>query len=173
MPRVKVVNVEVTFPTDDGPVTREGQIVRSGDSVAALVYNDEKDEVILVKQVRLPVGETLEIPAGRIGEDEDPEEAVKREILEETGYEVSEVTKMLEFYASPGYTTEKIHIYMAFVTDEDRVSEGGGVKEEKEYTQVVSLDWEKAWLYYDDGRLNDGKTILSLFAAATQYYQRL
>lgn len=91
--------------------TRE--IVEHSDCVAVVVI-DENDNTLLVKQFRKPVEkDLLEIPAGGIDSGEAPEAAVRREMREETGYLPRRVERLGGFYASPGYCTEYLHLYLA------------------------------------------------------------
>ncbi len=91
--------------------TRE--IVEHGDCVAIIAI-DADDNVLLVSQFRKAVGkELLEIPAGGIEADEDPEATVGRELAEETGYQPGKVEKLGGFYSAPGYCTEYLHLYLA------------------------------------------------------------
>jgi ADP-ribose pyrophosphatase len=91
--------------------TRE--IVEFPDCVAIVAIDSEKN-VLLVRQHRTAVGRTLlEIPAGKIEPDEHPLEAVRRELMEETGYSASVTQEMGGFYSGPGYSTEYLHLYLA------------------------------------------------------------
>jgi len=91
--------------------TRE--IVEHSDCVAIIAI-DADDNVLLVNQFRKAVGkELLEIPAGGIEADEDPETTVRRELSEETGYVPQKVERLGGFYSAPGYCTEYLHLYLA------------------------------------------------------------
>ena len=91
--------------------TRE--IVEHDDCVAIIAL-DDADNVLLVKQYRKPVEkDLLEIPAGGIDPGESPEDAVRREMREETGFLPQKVEKLGGFYSSPGFCTEYLHLYLA------------------------------------------------------------
>ncbi len=91
--------------------TRE--VVEHEDCVA-IVAVDDKDNVLLVKQFRKPVEkELLEIPAGGIDPGETPEDCVRREMREETGFLPRKVEKLGGFYSSPGFCTEYLYLYLA------------------------------------------------------------
>jgi ADP-ribose pyrophosphatase len=80
----------------------------------AVVAVDDKDNVLLVKQYRKPVDkELLEIPAGGIDPGETPEECVRREMREETGFLPQRVERLGGFYSAPGYSTEYLYLYLA------------------------------------------------------------
>lgn len=101
-----------TVKTADGrESTRE--IVEHSDCIAVIAV-DENDNVLLERQYRQAIEkELLEIPAGGIDPGEDAEEAVRREMQEETGYLPGKVERLGGFYSSPGYCTEYLHLYLA------------------------------------------------------------
>lgn len=101
-----------TVQTADGRETTREIVEHS--EVVAIVAVDNNDNTLLVRQFRLPAGkELLEIPAGGIDEGETPEEAVRREMQEETGYLPRKVEKLGGFYSAPGFCTEYLHLYLA------------------------------------------------------------
>jgi len=84
------------------------------ENCVAIVALDDADNILLVKQFRKPVEkELLEIPAGGIDPGETPEDAVRREMREETGFLPRKVAKLGGFYSSPGFCTEYLHLYLA------------------------------------------------------------
>lgn len=110
------------------------------DSVTVFLLDYTAEAVILVKQYRYPVdAETIEAVAGKIEEGETPMAAAIREVLEETGYllEENQIRPIGEYWKSPGYTTEKSHMFFAYVK--------GNPKEEptEEGVEVVSVPLEK------------------------------
>ena len=82
------------------------------DSVGVLIFNTLKNEVVLVKQFRVgPEKELLEIVAGKVeGKDQDLIRTVHREVLEETGYKIDQLTHLFEFYTTPGPVTEIMNL---------------------------------------------------------------
>ncbi len=105
------LRVDTVRMPDGRETTRE--IVEHGDCVAIIAI-DADDNVLLVNQFRKAVGkELLEIPAGGIEADEDPEATVGRELAEETGYQPGKVKRLGGFYSAPGYCTEYLHLYLA------------------------------------------------------------
>lgn len=118
--------------------------------------NDEK--LILVKQFRSPFDDYLiEIPAGKLKENEDPIECAKRELLEETGF-IGNIEKIGEFSTSPGFSNEKIHIFLCknaeFKTDE--------YKHIGEIEKLIFLNIEEAFKLLLKGEIKDLKTAFSI-----------
>lgn len=145
--------------------THEREAYDRGDGAVVLLYNPHKKTVILTKQFRIPVylnkhpdGMLIEACAGKI--EENPEESVKREALEETGYEITSVTKVFEAYMSPGSVTELLHFYIAPVTDDMKVTSGGGVESEHENIEVLEISFSEALQMIKDKRIQDAKTIM-------------
>jgi GDP-mannose pyrophosphatase NudK len=155
---------------DDGSwESQEKEVYERGHAAAALLYNKEQRTVILTKQFRLPVfldgnssGTLLEACAGLVDEGEQPDDTIRREIKEETGYAVDAVQKIYEAYASPGVSTELLHLYVAEYKKEQKVSEGGGVKEEKEDIQVMELGFDDALQMMENAEIKDVKAIILL-----------
>ncbi|MBA7688007.1 ADP-ribose pyrophosphatase [subsurface metagenome] len=84
------------------------------ENCVAIIAIDDADNILLVKQFRKPVEkELLEIPAGGIDPGETPEDSVRREMREETGFLPQKVAKLGGFYSSPGFCTEYLHLYLA------------------------------------------------------------
>ncbi len=109
--RVVKLRVDTVQTADGRETTRE--IVEHSDCVA-IVAVDADGNVLLVNQFRKPAEkELLEIPAGGIDPDEDPETAVRREMREETGYLPRKVERLGGFYSAPGYCSEYLHLYLA------------------------------------------------------------
>lgn len=105
------LRVDTVLKPDGSETTRE---VVEHDECVAFVPVDADDNILLVSQFRSPVGkELLEIPAGGIDNGETPEDAVRREMREETGYLPGKVEKMGGFYSAPGYSDEYLHLYLA------------------------------------------------------------
>lgn len=89
------------------------EVVRHSGGVVILAFKDE-DTILLVKQYRYPIGEiVLELPAGKLEKGEDPFEAAKRELEEETGYCANKWTDLGYINTSPGFSDEKLYLYLA------------------------------------------------------------
>jgi ADP-ribose pyrophosphatase len=123
------VKVEkVTIKTEDSEIDRE--ILKTGNAVAALIYDTIKEKYIFVEQYRAGAeGVMVEIVAGKIDEGETPEQSIKREIMEETGYKVDSIVHIKDMYTSPGRIDEVMTIF--YVEVSEQVNEGGGIGDEK------------------------------------------
>jgi ADP-ribose pyrophosphatase len=128
----------------------------------AIVAIESEDSVVMVRQFRKPVeGVLLEIPAGMIEPDEEPQECARRELKEETGYIAGNMERIGGFYSSPGYSTEFLHLFLA--TDLRR---GSTRPEEDEIIEVVSVPWEQIPGLIVAGEVCDAKSIAGLFTVA-------
>ncbi|MEO7530806.1 MAG: GDP-mannose pyrophosphatase NudK [Sediminibacterium sp.] len=157
------------FTKKDGSVhvnTRE--VYDRGNGATILLYNTASKTVILTRQFRLPSfingnadGMLVEACAGLLDKD-NPEDCIKRETEEETGYKVTDVRKIFEAYMSPGSVTEILYFFVAEYTKSMKVTEGGGIDEEQENIEVLEMDFEKALQQINSGKIKDGKTIMLL-----------
>lgn len=139
-----------------------------GNGAAILLYNPKKKSIILTKQFRLPTfvngntsGMMIEACAGLLDKD-NPEDCIRKETEEETGYRVSKVKKIFECYMSPGSVTEILYFFVAEYDEDMKVSEGGGLAEEQENIEVLEWNFEEAYNKINSGEIRDAKTILLL-----------
>ena len=139
-----------------------------GNGATILLYNPSHKTVILTRQFRMPTyvngndsGMMIEACAGLLDKD-NPEDCIRKETEEETGYKVSNVKKVFECYMSPGSVTEIIYFFVAEYTADMKVGDGGGLDEEQENIEVLELDFDKALGMIASGEINDGKTIMLL-----------
>ncbi len=137
-----------------------------GNGATILLYNKQHKTVILTRQFRLPTfingndtGMLIEACAGLLDKDS-PEEAIRRETGEETGYIISSVEKVYEAYMSPGSVTEKLYFFIAEYTTDMKTHTGGGVDDEE--IEVMELPFEEAMAQVQNGQIADGKTIMLL-----------
>lgn len=133
-------------------------VVRHAGS-AVMMAVDDKNRILLVRQYRLPAESYMwELPAGRLDAGEKPLQAAKRELAEETGYKAKKWTKLVSFFASPGYVQEKMTIFLA--TDL-KAGEATPMDDER-----IETKWFKAkdlGRMIRDGEIEDGKTMLGYF----------
>ncbi len=139
-----------------------------GNGATILLFNQDKKTIILTRQFRLPTfingnesGMMIEACAGLLDE-EDPEECIRRETEEETGYLVKDVKKVFEAYMSPGSVTEILYFFIAAYSKDMKVSEGGGVDHEEENIEVLEMPFDHALEMVYAGEIKDAKTIMLL-----------
>lgn len=145
---------------EDGKSTKREIVEHRG--AAAIVPVVDDLSVVFVRQYRYAVSsELLEVPAGTLEPGEAPEECARRELEEETGYMCGELKKILEFFVAPGYSTEKIHVFMAKGLTKSKMR-----TEEDEQIKVETLPIAKALEKIRLGEIRDAKTICALFRAA-------
>ena len=154
---------------------RNGTVVKQvreaydrGNGAAILLYNKENKTVILTRQFRLPTfingntsGMLIEVCAGLLDND-NPEDCIRREAEEETGYKISNVHKVCEAYMSPGSVTELLYFFVAEYAAFMKINEGGGIEHEQEDIEVLELSFQKAFQMMESGEIKDGKTIMLL-----------
>jgi GDP-mannose pyrophosphatase NudK len=93
---------------------------------------------------------------------DNPEDCIRRETEEETGYKVTEVRKVYEAYMSPGSVTEMLHFFIAEYAEDMKIHDGGGVEHEEENIEVLELDIDRAMEMINEGEIRDAKTIMLL-----------
>ena len=129
---------------------------------AAIVPLLNDDQVILVTQYRYAIASNLlEVPAGTLEPGEPPDLCARRELEEETGYKCNELTKIMELYVTPGYGTEKIHIFLARGLVRTTMK-----NEEDEDINVQTMPIEKAMEKVRRGEITDAKSICALYRTA-------
>ena len=153
---------------DGSRQTQSREAYDRGNGATILLYNKEQKTVILTRQFRLPTyingntsGMLIEACAGLLDRD-NPEDCIRRETEEETGYKITDVRKIFEAYMSPGSVTELIHFFIAEYTPHMKVTDGGGVAYEEENIEVLEIKMEEAMDMITKGEIKDGKTIMLL-----------
>ncbi|MDF3162101.1 NUDIX domain-containing protein [Pseudomonas proteolytica] len=145
--------------------TRE--VYDRGNGATILLYNTQQRTVLLIRQFRMPTfvnghdGYLIETAAGLL-DNASPEERIRLEAEEETGYRIGHVEKIYSAFMSPGSVTERIHFFIGEYQPGDRVSEGGGLAEEGEDIDVLELGFDEAIAMVARGEIVDGKTIMLL-----------
>jgi len=169
--KLNKVKYEHTLP--DGTVqVQEREVYNRGNGATILLYNKEKETVILTRQFRLPTllngnttGMMIEACAGLLDEN-DPEECIRRETEEETGYTLTDIKRVMEVYMSPGSVTEILYFFVAAYSDAMKTGEGGGLEKEQENIEVLELNFNEALKMMANGEIKDAKTIMLLQYAA-------
>ncbi len=146
-----------------------------GNGAALLPYNLAQRTVVLVRQFRYPAYVSghddlmIEAAAGLL-DNESPEQRIRAEAEEETGYRLGEVTKVFEAFMSPGAVTEKLHFFVAPYEPGMRIGAGGGIASEGEDIEVLELPVDEALAMIAEGRIVDAKTIMLLQYAALNIF---
>jgi nudix-type nucleoside diphosphatase (YffH/AdpP family) len=172
----KIDEYEVSLEDNNGQMgaPQRRLVFERGDSVAVLLFNRECWNVVLVKQFKAPAmvgrrrddegttnGWIVETVAGMIDGNETPEQAVVRETMEETGYQIANPKLISTFFSSPGGTSERIFLYFAEVRNADKTGPGGG--DEGEQIDGVSIAPEQLFARLKDGTIEDPKLIVAAY----------
>ena len=162
---------KVTYDIQQSNGTWETQVREAydrGNGATILLYNKEQQTVVLTKQFRLPTyingnesGMMVEACAGLLDKD-NPEDCIRKETEEETGYRIRKVEKIFEAYMSPGSVTEILYFFVAEYDKDMKVSEGGGLADEQENIEVLELKFTEALDMMTTGEIKDAKTIMLL-----------
>ncbi|MFI0401187.1 MAG: NUDIX domain-containing protein [Thiolinea sp.] len=147
-----------------------------GNGATILLYNLAQQTVVLTRQFRFPAfmnglesGLLIETAAGLLDE-ASPEERIRLEAEEETGYQVQALQKVFEAYMSPGSVTEKLYFYVAEYASQQRIGAGGGLEQEGEDIEVLELPFTQALAMLQSGEIQDAKTIMLLQHAALHIF---
>ena len=147
-----------------------------GNGATLLPYNLAQRSVVLVRQFRYPAYVNgyddllIEAAAGLL-DDLSPEERIRAEAEEETGYRLGDIRKVFEAFMSPGSVTEKLHFFVAEYQPDMRVGSGGGNPDEGEDIEVIELSIDEALAMIGDRRIVDAKTIMLLQYAALNIFR--
>lgn len=152
-------------------VEREGQTFERlmedhGPGVCVLPVDRQRKVATLVRQFRAPVAVTsgenslVECPAGLVDGKEDPEHAINRELMEETGLQTTNVQHVASVWTMPGISTERMHLFFAFYGAEDRKGKGGGHASEHENITTEEVPLPQLAAMADGGCIADMKTLL-------------
>jgi nudix-type nucleoside diphosphatase (YffH/AdpP family) len=146
-----------------------------GNAATLLPYNLAERTVVLVRQFRYPAYVNgyddllIEAAAGML-DNASPEQRIRDELEEETGYRLGEIRKVFEAFMTPGAVTEKLHFFVAEYNSSMRIGNGGGLAAEGEDIEVLELPIDEAMAMIDDGRIQDAKTIMLLQYAALRIF---
>jgi len=156
--------------------TQHRETYDRGNGATLLPYNVAKRTVVLVKQFRYPAYVNgyddlmIEAAAGLL-DNASPEDRIRAEAEEETGYRLHDVKKVFEAFMSPGSVTEKLHFFVAEYESSMQVGSGGGIADEGEDIEVMELPIDLALAMVADGRIADAKTIMLLQYAALNIFR--
>lgn len=136
------------------------EIIEHSGAVAIVAVTDNK-EIIMVKQYRKAIEDfLLELPAGKLDYNEDPLDCAKRELKEETGYESDNIELLCEIHTSPGFSNEKIHIFLA-----RDLKEGEPDLDEGEYLEVDKIEIKTILNMIYRNEITDSKSISGILMA--------
>ncbi len=153
----ELVKENLTFP---GGVTADVDIIRHP-GASAIVPMTAPETVVLIRQYRHALGDFIwEIPAGTLAPDEPPLDCARRELTEETGYQAARWEKLGEITPVPGYSDERIHLFLA-----SDLSPSGQQLDPDELLVVREVPFGKALAMAEQGVIQDAKSITALFLA--------
>lgn len=161
--------VTFDFTKKDGSVISQvREAYDRGNGAVIFLYNKQAKNILLTRQFRLPsylngneTGMLIEACAGLLDED-NPEDCIRRETEEETGYKITDVKKIFEAYMSPGSVTEILYFFIAEYSKDMKVNEGGGAEGEEENIEVLEMPFDQAYEMIATGEIKDAKTIMLL-----------
>jgi ADP-ribose pyrophosphatase len=157
---------EVAEPGNSTVVKRD--VIRHNGSVVVLAVDAKRNPadpgILLIRQYRHAAGKVLtELPAGRIEPGEKPIPAAKRELIEETGYRAKKWSKLVHYYASPGFLSEAMNIMLA-----EDLTLGEATPEEDEKIELHMTPLSEVLRMIGEGKIEDGKTLIGVLFYATQ-----
>ena len=167
--KFRIQEAEVCNQRYDGQMSNPARrlVFERGDAVAAILFNRDSQKVLLIEQFRYPTyekgpGWIIEVVAGVIESDKGPEDAIRREIEEEAGYQAQQLIPIATFYVSPGGTSERIRLYYAEVGNSDCISAGGGLPDENEDIRLVEYSRPELLEAVASGQIQDAKTLIAI-----------
>ena len=164
----RVISVDVDTVNFPNGTVGELEMVRHPGASAVVPFLDSPGDadprIVLIRQYRYAAEAYLyEIPAGRLETGESPEVCGHRELKEETGYSAESLEKLTTFFTTPGFTDEKIHIFMA-----TGLTAGKSALESDEILDLHSTPLSSALEMVISGGIVDGKSMLGIFLAAAK-----
>lgn len=162
----RVINLDIDTVRFPNGKTGELEIIRHSGASAVLPFlgdpTAEDPQILLIRQYRYATdGFIYEIPAGRLEPGEPPEECATRELREETGCTAEKMAHLYTMYTTPGFTDEKIHLFVA-----TGLTRGDSALEADEFVEVVPMQMSAALKMIKDGTITDAKTALSILYVA-------
>jgi len=153
----KIVTVKVDQARLPNGETALREVVEHPGGVCVLALRED-GMVPLVRQFRYPLSELLlELPAGKLERGEQPRPAAARELEEEAGLAPEELTELGAMYVSPGFCTEKLHLYLA-----RKCRSVQAHPDEDEFLDVIWMDFDRLVEQVMEGQIQDGKTVAAV-----------
>jgi ADP-ribose diphosphatase len=162
----RVLNLDIdTVRFPNGTVGELEMIRHPGASAVVPFLSDpagDDPQVMLIRQYRYAAeGYLYEVPAGRLDPNEQPDHCARRELREETGCEAERVEHLVTIYTTPGFTDERIHLFIAI-----GLTRGEAAREADEFIEVETMPLSRALGLVERGEIKDAKTALALLYAA-------
>ncbi len=162
----RIINLDIdTVRFPNGTIGELEMIRHPGASAVVPFLTDPAGDdptVLLIRQYRYAAERYLyEVPAGRLDPGEAPDACARRELREETGCQAERVEHLITMYTTPGFTDEKIHLFMA-----TGITRGEDAREADEFIETETMPLSRALSLVERGEIQDGKTALALMYAA-------
>jgi ADP-ribose pyrophosphatase len=162
----RIINLDLDDVRFPGGTTGSMEIIRHPGASATVPVlgqvTDAEPHVLLIRQYRYAAdGFVYEIPAGRLDPGETPEACASRELLEETGCTADRITFLTSMWTTPGFTDERIHLFMA-----EGLHHGESSREADEFIELVPKPLSEALAMIEKGEIQDAKTAVALLFAA-------
>ena len=162
----RIINLDIdTVRFPNGTIGELEMIRHPGASAVVPFLTDPAGDdptVLLIRQYRYAAERYLyEVPAGRLDPGEAPDACARRELREETGCQAERVEHLITMYTTPGFTDEKIHLFMA-----TGITRGEDAREADEFIETETMPLSRALSFVERGEIQDGKTALALMYAA-------
>jgi nudix-type nucleoside diphosphatase (YffH/AdpP family) len=144
---------------------RKRELYDNGNSATILPYDPERKTVLLARQFRLPIylqeglEATIEACAGKL-DGEEGETRIVKEMEEELGYRIQKVERLFALYVSPAAVAEKLEFFTCTYSPADKISDGGGLKDEGEDIEVLEMPLQRAAEMIASGEIIDAKTVI-------------
>jgi ADP-ribose pyrophosphatase len=162
----KVISLDVDLVEFPNGTTGEIEMIRHPGASAVVPFlsdpRGDDPQLLLIKQYRYAAGGYMyEIPAGRLEPGEEPARCAERELREETGCTAASILSLYTMYTTPGFTDERIHIFLA-----TGLTRGPSALESDEFLSVETIPLRRALEMIKSGEINDGKTAAAILFTA-------
>ncbi|MGI6648395.1 MAG: NUDIX domain-containing protein [Bacillota bacterium] len=155
----RMINLRVDQVELPDGKSAQREIVEHPGAVAVVALTNNR-ELVMVRQYRKPIDKViLEIPAGKLNHNEDPEICAQRELLEETGYQAGQLSLIARYYTTPGFSDEVMYLYLARKLIELEQS-----PDEDEFIEMTRVPLATAQQMVLTGEIQDAKTIIGILA---------
>ena len=166
---LKVLKADVSHESfyEKTKITASRECLERGDSVAVILYETDTDSFLFTRQFRYPSARRdcpwmLELVAGSIDDGETAIASAKREVLEEIGYQINDLEKIITYFPSPGGCSEQITIFYIQVDSSQQITKEGGKASEKEDIELVRIEKQTAKKMLLEGAFNNSISIIAL-----------